>query len=60
MKNLFPHNQSSHTINTRDREHFEVFYANSNRFKDSPIIYMLNLLNNEIKRRQQEAQMWTI
>ena len=60
MKNLFPPNQSSHTMNTRDHEHFQVFHANTKRLQDSPIIYMQNLLNNEIKRRQQEAQMWTI
>ena len=60
MKSLFPPNKSTHTMKTRDHEHFKVFHANTNRYKESPIIYIQNLLNNEIKRRQEEDKMWTI
>ena len=59
-ENLFPPNKSSHTMKTRDHEHFQVFHANTKRYQESSIIYMQNLLNNEIKRRQEEDKMWTI
>ena len=59
MKSLFPPNKSSHTMELRDHEHFQVFHANTNRYKESPIIYMQNLLNNEIKQRQEADKIWT-
>ena len=50
MKSIFPINQRSHEMTTRFEEKFSVQYANTERLKNSAIIYMQNLLNkNELK-----------
>ena len=54
MKNLFPPNNRTHIMIPRQHEHFQVLKANTNRFKESSIIYMQNQLNNDIKRRIEE------
>ena len=60
MKALFPPNIKEHTMETRDEEHFKVFFSNTNRYRDSPIIYMQTLLNNDVKRRKHENNLWNI
>ena len=60
MKHLFQPNMKSHEMNTRDHEHFHVLHANTERLKHGPIIYMQNLLNNEVKRRMKENNQWNI
>ena len=60
MKHLFPPSTSTHPMEIRSHEHFQVLYANTERFKNSSIIYMQNLLNNEIKRRKEKDQKWNI
>ena len=58
MLGLFPPNDKHHIMETRDEEHFKVLYAHTNRYRDSPIIYMQTLLNNDIKRRKTENNLW--
>ena len=43
--NMFPENKKSHVMNTRQKEKFKIEFANTQRFKNSAIIYMQNLLN---------------
>ena len=59
MKQLFPPNIKTHTMKTRHSEHFEVFHAHTERLKQSPILYMQNLLNNEVERMKQEERQWS-
>ena len=49
MKSLFQKNEKSHEMITRCPEKYEVNYANTERLKDSPIIYMQRLLNANAK-----------
>ena len=58
MKHLFPPNRNNHDMETRSSEHFEVFHANTERYKNGPIIYMQNLLNNEVSRRIRQEKQW--
>jgi hypothetical protein len=44
---LFPKRKKIHTMGTRKSEKFKVFHANTNRYKNSPIITMQRLLNEE-------------
>ena len=44
-KHMFPLNPKNHTMNTRVQGKFKVNHANTGRLKDSAIIYMQNLLN---------------
>ena len=44
-KDIFPLNSKSHKMETRNNEKFMVQHANTNRLKDSAVIYMQNLLN---------------
>lgn len=60
IKKLFPPNNKQHIMYTRDEDHFNVLHANTNRYKDSPIIYMQNILNREIRRRRNENMLWNI
>ena len=45
MKYLFPQNKKVHQMETRFEETFEINHANTERLKNSPIIYMQRLLN---------------
>ena len=48
--NIFLENEKSHDMDTRQKGKFKVEFANTERFKNSAIIYMQNLLNeNEQK-----------
>ena len=60
MKHLFPPNRKNHEMETRVYENFEVFHANTERFKNGPIIYMQNLLNREVKQRIRQEKLWNI
>ena len=42
---MFPQNSKEHQMKTRMSEKFKVFHANTERYKQSSIIYMQNLLN---------------
>ena len=44
-KDIFPLNSKSHKMETRNNEKFMVQHANTNRLKDSAVIYMQHLLN---------------
>ena len=51
MKHMFPLNPKSHLMNTRVQGKYKVYHANTDRYKDSAIIYMQKLLNeNELKQ----------
>ena len=45
FKHLFPPNDKLHNMKTRKTEKFKVTHANTERFKNTSIIYMQNLLN---------------
>ena len=47
MKHLFPQNNKIHPMVTRFQEEYEVDHANTERLKNSPIIYMQKLLNEK-------------
>jgi hypothetical protein len=46
LKHMFPLNQ--HNVNKRNKETYEVQFANTGRLQKSPIIYMQKLLNVNI------------
>ena len=48
-KDMFPENSKLHQMVTRNNERFKVNHANTERYKNSAIIYMQNLLNENVK-----------
>ena len=50
-KNMFPKNERKHQMETRNPETFKVNHANTERLKNSPIIYMQKLLNEHEKTK---------
>jgi len=46
-KDLFPLNQKKHIMNNRNQEKYKVNFANTNRLKNSSVITMQKLLNEE-------------
>ena len=44
-QHMFPLNEKNHNMETRKEEKYKVEFANTDRKKDSPIIYMQKLLN---------------
>ena len=58
MKNLFPPNNRTHIMTPRTIEPFQVYKANTERLKNSPIIFMQNLLNTETKRKLEQDKLW--
>ena len=58
MKHLFPNNEN--TQETRKHEHFKVLFAKTSRLKDSPIIYMQNILNKEVLRKKDLNNIWNV
>ena len=44
---MFPLNEKTHIMKTRNPGKYFVQYAFNDRLKRSPLIYMQNLLNNE-------------
>ena len=47
-KHMFPKNEKNHDMNTRHVEKYQVEYANTERKRNSPIIYMQKLLNANV------------
>ena len=47
---MFPLNVKTHSMETRKDEKFKVQFANTERLKNSAIIYMQNLLNENDKK----------
>ena len=47
MAHLFPLNENTNNYELRKRQKYYVQFANTERLKKSPIIYMQNLLNKE-------------
>ena len=45
MKHFFTQNKKSHPMQTRFEEQFEIDHTNTERLKNSPLIYMQRLLN---------------
>ena len=45
LQHMFPLKTKSHSMKTRKPEKFKVYKANNERYKNSAIIYMQNLLN---------------
>ena len=60
MQSLFPPNNRTHPMDIRNHKHFQVDFAHTERMKDSTILYMQNLLNNEVKERKGVASIWNI
>ena len=58
MKNLFPPNNRTHIMTPRHYEHFQVFKANTERMKQSPIITMQRLLNDNIRQKMEIDTLW--
>ena len=46
-KQMFPLNEKIHGMDLRNKEKFKVQHANTHRLKNSAIIYMQKLLNNQ-------------
>ena len=51
MKTLFPPNNRKHSMDIRSYEHFQVLFANTEILKRSSVVYMQNLMNQEVKKR---------
>ena len=49
LEHMFPRNEKSHMMGTRKEEAFQVQHSTTERLKQSPIIYMQNLLNRQEK-----------
>ena len=47
LDDLFPEKIKIHSMETRHSEKFDVLYANTERMKNSSIVYMQNLLNKD-------------
>ena len=58
MKHLFPPNNRSHKMSPRNHEHFQVLHANTERLKNGPIIFMQNLLNQEVQKKKEQDYLW--
>ena len=50
FSDLFKKRKPSETMKTRNRDYYEVTHANTERFKNSPIITMQRLLNEDRKQ----------
>ena len=51
VKDMFPKKKFNHVMNLRKRKKYEVFKANTNRYKKSAVPYMRNLLNQDFERK---------
>ena len=52
LTNMFPKNDKKHQMNTSNPDKFKVQFANTERLKNSSIIYMQKLLNDHVKLEQ--------
>ena len=59
MKSLFPANTRIEGMNPRSKEHFKVNFALTERLKSGPIIFMQNILNSEVKHREDQNKLWS-
>ena len=59
MKSLFPPNYRTHSMKPRGQDHFKVDFALTERLRNGPIIFMQNILNTEVKRRQDQNKLWS-
>ena len=50
MKHMFTLNDKTHSMDTRNDEKYKVQFANTDRLKNSAIVYMQNLLNENEKQ----------
>ena len=51
LNDLFPKISKTHQMKTRSRDLFKVNHANTKRLKDSPVITMQRMLNEDNKRQ---------
>ena len=49
LKQIFPLNDKNHSMETRNEETYAVQFANTSRLKNSAILYMQRLLNEDNK-----------
>ena len=49
LNDLFPHKSKYHKMETRKEEHYKVTHAHTERFRNSPILTMQRMLNNDIR-----------
>ena len=49
LSDLFPMNEKKHKMQTRDDDRYKVDFANTNRLKNSSIITMQNMFNDDAK-----------
>ena len=54
LDDLFPTNYKENSKETRNREKYAVTHANTDRLRNSSIIYMQNLLNEEYQKEKSE------
>ena len=58
MKGWFPPNYRTHNMTPRHHEYFQIFRANTERMKQSPIISMQKLLNENIRKKIENDKLW--
>ena len=58
MKKMFPLNEKTHQMGTRNQPKFKVQFALNERLRKSPIIYMQNLLNEHWTQITVNQQWW--
>ena len=51
LSDLFPINDKTHKMQTRDDEVYKVKFANANRLKRSSIVTMQNMLNDDARKK---------
>ena len=47
LRDLFPLSSKAHQMETRSAEKYKVFHANTERFRNSPILSMQRMLNTD-------------
>ena len=52
LQDLFPVNEKSHKMKTKDDEKYKVLFANTDRLKNASIITMQNMLNDDAKTNE--------
>ena len=48
---MFPINLSKYNIETRNKNKYAVYQMNTERYKKPSILYMIDLLNNDERKR---------
>ena len=57
MTNFFQEKDKNHSMALRNTEKYQVFNANTDRMRESSIIYMQNLLNSDHKAKEKETKL---